>query len=72
MIAGSQYEVIFDRNVRDCVYVASVGSTGFQIFPAPGMIEVAGRATDENGIAVQTLDANGAASPRPFHVAVHC
>ncbi len=72
LIAGSQYEVIFNRNVTGCAYNAVVGTPGSSVFPAPGGAEVAGRSGKPNGVAIQTFTPAGSADQRPFHLQVIC
>lgn len=69
--AGS-YEVIFDRNVRNCAYVATIGLSGSSGTPGPGEIGVVGRNGNVNGVFVKTYDSTGAIATRGFHLAVHC
>ena len=74
-IGASQYEVIFNRNVRECAYVATIGSSGVPMLPfqAPGVIQVARRSTNVNGVALQTHSVSGTGTfLRSFHLAVHC
>ena len=64
-IAGSQYEVIFNRKVTGCAYNAVVGSPGSVAFPAPGWANVAGRTGKPNGVAIQTFDSGGGVAQAP-------
>jgi hypothetical protein len=66
------YEVIFDRNVRDCAYVATIGISGSVGFSPSGEITVAGRFNNVNGVFLTTSDSTGMLADRGFHVAVHC
>jgi hypothetical protein len=72
------YEVIFDRPVNSCAYIASVGSaavsatnTVFDSFEGYAMVE-----PDEgkpNGVDVETVKGStGALQSDPFHLAVFC
>ena len=70
--AGSQYEVIFNRDVTGCAFIAVIGSPGSAVFPAPGGAEVAGRSGKPNGVAIQTFNSAGAPAQRPFHLQVLC
>ncbi len=67
------YEVIFNRNVRDCAYLATIGLCGFtgSTFP-PGEISTVGRLTDVNGVYVRTTDSAGAPQNKPFYLEVQC
>lgn len=67
-----QYEVVFNRNVSACAYVATLGdataSTG-----AVGVVTVAPRDGNANAVFVQTFDVlTGLEANLPFHLAVFC
>jgi hypothetical protein len=66
------YEVIFSRNVRDCVYTATIGLSGASGSSNPGEITVVGRATNVKGVFVTTHDSAGADADRGFHLVVNC
>jgi hypothetical protein len=66
------YQVRFARNVRNCVYVASIGLTGSSGNPPPGEIGVVGEAASVNGVWIQTFDSAGASADRDFHLIVDC
>ena len=70
-IATGEYEVFFDRDVRECAYVAVIGQTDTGT-ALPGEISVASRFGEPNGVFVDTNDANGFNSDRPFHLTVTC
>lgn len=71
-LATGVYEVIFNDNVRDCVYLATIGLPGFSGQSPPGEITVVGRVTTVNGVFVTTHDAVGNPSDRNFHLLVTC
>jgi hypothetical protein len=66
-----RYQVIFDRDVRNCAYLATIGDTG--VAP-PGQGDIATRSlgSNVNGIVVLTDNPNGNPADRPFHVVVPC
>jgi hypothetical protein len=66
------YFVTFDRNVANCVYVATIGTPGDQFLMPTGEITVAGVAGFPDSIDVTTHDSAGNFADRGFHVAVHC
>jgi hypothetical protein len=66
-----RYQVILDRDVRGCVYVASVGDVGAATPPA-GEASTSALATNVNGVVVRTRSQNGALANRPFHLLVSC
>lgn len=74
-LTNGQYEVVFTSDVRDGVYVASIGRPGIATEPA-GEIGVAlrcclvGRERDK-GVWVDTHDPNGVYADRSFHLIVH-
>jgi hypothetical protein len=67
-----QYEVVFNRNVSRCAYVATTGDSGNDTVPPPGEIAVVGRFGDANAVFITTYDSNGRPADRGFHLAVHC
>jgi Collagen triple helix repeat (20 copies) len=71
--SGSQHEVFFDQDVRQCAYVATVGSTAnsptnWGAFPGGS----AKTSYYFGGVRVETADDTGAPAGRPFHLAVLC
>ncbi len=65
------YQVIFNKNVSGCAYVATIGDTDSGS-TAPGEIWVAGRNGNADGVFVDTQDDTGAESNLPFHLSVSC
>lgn len=66
-----RYQVLFDRDVRGCVYSASIGDAGAAA-PAAGLIESSQLASNVNGVSLRTQNSNGAPADRPFHLLVSC
>jgi hypothetical protein len=66
-----QYEVIFNQDVQNCIYQATVGDAGV-ISGALGMTSVGRRSGNANGVRVNTRNQNGAAADRGFHLIVVC
>lgn len=66
------YKVGFFRNVRGCVYVATLGGSSNVGTPPNGILVVEGRFDNVNGVFVQTYAPNGVAADRPFHLFVNC
>jgi hypothetical protein len=66
-----RYQVIFDRDVRACAYVATQGGIG-AVVPPDGSVTVASLASNVNGVDVRTF--SGASNPvnRSFHLLVNC
>lgn len=69
--AGS-YVVDFNKNVRACMYNASIGLSGASGTSARGFITVVGAAVSENGVFVTTDDIAGSPAERGFHIYVGC
>ena len=65
------YQVLFNRNVRGCTYVGSVGGTTTGS-PPQGIFSANALSTNVNGVVVRTLNDQGAATNRPFHLIVSC
>jgi hypothetical protein len=66
-----RYQVIFDRDVRGCTYMASIGDSGGAA-PAAGLVETAALGSNVNGVSLRTQNSNGNPSDRPFHLIVSC
>jgi hypothetical protein len=65
------YQVIFDRDVRGCVYSATLGDES-AAGPGNGQISVTSVATNVNGVRVRTRDSAGELANRSFHLIVSC
>lgn len=69
---GGGYEVIFNRDVTACAYVATVGNVGGGT-PAARFPAVASRDAQANGVYVRMWDAAGALQQdSAFHLVVSC
>lgn len=70
---AGRYEVFFNRNVRNCAYLATVGLCGYQgaTIP-PGEISTVGRYSAVNGVYVVTTNSAGAGQDKPFYLEVQC
>lgn len=66
------YQVRFNKNVRGCVYVATIGLPGSLGVELPGQIGVAGENASVNGVWIDTYDSAGNESDRSFHLLVDC
>jgi len=69
-VAAGQYVVVFDRDVKACAYVGSLG--GIAAESMLGQISVTRRSINANGVFVRTLDSTGASTDKSFHLAVFC
>jgi hypothetical protein len=65
------YHVIFNRDVRGCAYLATLGNPGTGGPPA-GEVSVASHPANVNAVRVRTANPNGAVADRPFQLAVTC
>ena len=66
------YHVIFNRDVRGCGYLATVGSPTVDAVPPGGQVHVASHPTNVNAVRVRTANDTGTSLDRPFHLAVTC
>jgi hypothetical protein len=67
-----QYEVVFNRNVSGCAYIATIGLSGSSGASPSGEITVVGRFGNANAVFLTTTDSAGNFADRGFHLAVHC
>jgi hypothetical protein len=71
-----RYQVIFDQDVRNCAYHATIGGPTAAPPPNSGEIMVSSLASNVNGVDIRTNDGDdpspGAAVNRPFHLLVLC
>lgn len=77
LLAGvptGDYAVVFDRDISNCAYQATVGRPGVNIGPLPGFAQVANwTGNPTNGVAVFVKDQDGAGvENRGFHLLVTC
>jgi hypothetical protein len=66
-----QYRVVFDRDVRQCVYFATLGDESAS-GPGTGQVAVSSLPSNVNGVRVLTRDSAGKAANRSFHLIVSC
>lgn len=70
---AGNYIVAFNRNVRQCVYNATIGISGAAGAESPGFVTVVGAALNVNAVFVTTDDTAGASvDDRSFHLIVDC
>jgi len=68
-----RYQVIFNGDVRNCAYFATVGDPTAGAPPQNTQISVSSLASNVNGVAVRTENGtNGAELDRGFHLIVMC
>jgi hypothetical protein len=65
------YQVVFDRDVRACVYTATLGDESASA-PGTGQIAVTSEGSNVNGVRVLTRDSAGTQVNRSFHIVVSC
>ena len=68
---AGRYQVIFNRNVRNCAYVGSLGVVGATP-PGSGEISTAQLPSNVNGVFVRTFNSNGNPGDHSFHLLVSC
>lgn len=68
------YGIVFERDISDCAYQATAGSTTTNVGPSPAYAMVANLTGDaDNGVIVFVKDQDGAGTEtRSFHVLVTC
>lgn len=69
--SNGEYSVHFDRDVSDCVFLATVGATRATPVLDPGTISVA-RGKKPHNVLVTTIGSSGSLASSPFHVALNC
>jgi hypothetical protein len=70
-VGAGVYEVIFDRDVRGCVYAATLGDES-AAGPGNGQISVTSAPGNVNGVRVRTRNSQGNDDDRSFHLIVSC
>jgi hypothetical protein len=70
-ITKGEYNVHFDADVSNCVFTASVGSTGTTPLAAPGEISVS-RGRKPHNVLVGTIGQSGNLANSSFHLAANC
>jgi hypothetical protein len=68
---AGQYQVVFDADVHNCAYFATLGDPGAGL-PPIGEIGTGSATGNANGVVVVTRDSTGANVDRPFHLTVSC
>jgi hypothetical protein len=66
------YQVVFSRNVRHCVYIATSGNGGSTDIPSPDFATVAGREGKTHGVYIAVYSFDGTAVDHGFHLLVEC
>jgi hypothetical protein len=66
------YEVIFNRDVRRGVYLATCGGHGYEGVPLSAIATVMSRATNPRGVLVYTTGLQGDPIATGFHLLVVC
>jgi len=70
-----RYQAIFDANIRNCAYYATVGGPSAAAPPIDGIVSVSALGSNVNGVDVRTenVGQNGASqADKPFHLVVFC
>ena len=69
---NGSYAVVFNQNVQNCSFFATLGKTGSFGAVGPGFVTVAGEAFSPDGIFVQTWSLAGSGTNISFHVMAQC
>jgi subtilisin family serine protease len=72
VIGTGHYQVVFKRNVRRCVYIATAGNGGSIGIPPADFATVVGREGNKDGVYIAVYDATGAPVDHGFHLLVEC
>jgi hypothetical protein len=67
-----RYQAIFDTNVRNCAYYATIGGPSAAAPPDNGQITVSSLGSNVNGVDIRTTGAAGKDANKPFHLLVLC
>jgi len=67
-----RYQVIFNADIRNCAYLATIGNPSAAGPPQNSQISVASLASNVNGVDVHTANRNGPQQNRGFHLIVMC
>lgn len=69
-LAAGTYEVLFNRNVSNCIFIATIGGPGGET--PVGLVSAALRGGNVNGVFVLTSNTLGVAVDLPFNLNVVC
>ena len=64
------YLIIFNQDVTNCVYQATIGGPTTNLFP--GQVSAAQRVALPAGVRVNTMTSIGTQADLPFYVSVFC
>jgi len=67
-----RYQVIFNGDVRNCAYFATIGDPSAAGPPQNSQISVSSLGSNVNGVSIRTENSNGNEADRPFHLLVMC
>ncbi len=70
--AEGRYQAIFDGDVRNCAYFATIGDPTAAGPPQNAQISVGSLASNVNGVAIRTENGGGTEANRGFHLIVMC
>lgn len=69
-LGAGNYEVLFSRDVTNCLFIAQIGGTTTDV--PHGMASATRRSGAANGVFVLTKDIEGVTVDKPFHLLVTC
>jgi hypothetical protein len=67
-----RYQAIFQNDVRNCGYWATIGDPSAAGPPANSQVSVSSLGSNVNGVAIRTANSNNNQADRPFHLLVLC
>ncbi|MCM3921053.1 hypothetical protein ND748_05090, partial [Frankia sp. AiPs1] len=67
-----RYEVGFNRSMRNCSFVATVGDPGAGLVYNPGLVFTAGGHSGANSVYVETKNLGGGLADYPVHLQAQC
>jgi hypothetical protein len=67
-----RWEVTFNKDVRGCAYLATIGDPADKLVYNPGLVFTAGGHGGPNGVYVETKNLGGGLTDYPYHLNVVC
>jgi hypothetical protein len=71
-LSTGQYQVVLNKPVTGCAYVATLGHPSWTGMPDLGVVSTASRDGNPNAVFVATRTVAGAFTDRPFHLQMQC
>jgi predicted small lipoprotein YifL len=71
-LGPGRWEITFDRDMRNCAYLATIGDPGNKLVYNPGLVFTAGGHGGPNGVYVETKNLGGGLADFPYHLNAVC